>query len=85
MQKDGLIALAYCVDISLTLFAPRGGGQILGPHATYLRISVQIQIQARWKKLSFPNYKWEMAVRFLPRKIILFCRKNKVHRNTQIS
>ena len=34
-----------------------GGGHI-GPHAKYLRISVQIHDRVCWKNLTFPNHKF---------------------------
>ena len=34
-----------------------GGGHI-GPHAKYLRISVQIHDRVYWKNLTFPNHKF---------------------------
>ena len=44
------------LSLSLTLFAP--GGAHCAPPVTYLRISVQIRIQTRWKNLTSLSYEF---------------------------
>ena len=54
------------------------------PRASYLRISLQIHVRARWKNLTFPNYKFGKGqYAFYPVQISFAKKKNG--RNTGIS
>ena len=60
--------------LSLTLFTP--GGAHCAPPVTYLRITVQIHVRARWKNLTFPNYEFGIGhYAFYPMKFSRFAEK----------
>ena len=72
-------------EVTLTLLAP--GGAHCAPPATYLRISVQIRIRARWKNLTFLSYEFGKGqYTFYPVKLSRFLKKKiKFVGNTKIS
>ena len=60
---------------TLTLLAPWGGAHC-APPVTYLRISVQIRVQARWKNLTFLSYEFGKGqYTFYPVKLSRFLEK----------
>ena len=60
------------------------GGAHCAPPVTYLRISVQIRIQTRWKNLTSLSYEFGIGqYTFYPAKLSRFAKKNKVRQKYQ--
>ena len=60
---------------SLKPYLPRGGAHC-APPVTYLRISVQIRVRARWKNLTFLSYEFGKGQHtFYPVKLSCFLEK----------
>ena len=72
-----LFFLVFCFILySLTLLGPGGGGGTLCPPCHVFNITLQIHVQACWKKLTFPNYKFGKGqYTFYPIKLARFGEK----------
>ena len=66
----------YWMPFRVNPIRPRGGGFICPPPAMFLHISLQIHVQARWKNLTSPNYKFGRGqYAFYPVKLSRFAEK----------